>query len=511
MLTRDNNVLFLEQWHAGAPALAGASREANPYLTQGGVTDLGSIFNVSDSTFTALLIPEAPFSSGHVIAPDGHPVIFGGSPDLSAQNPQVQNGLFAVRDYHYPTKTINTTTTLGSSNPRWKPTAVTMASGEIIVAGGALIPAGGYNATTNQPAANSGTFQIYNFASRAISAASPLPILADTGPVNLYPPLFLLPVSGSLLVMAGNRSAVYDGAKLLGGTAVADAAYAAIPQLKVPFCYPQSAAVVLLPLDPANGYKPEVMVIGGSSVDQATAATPASNTSCRLDLSAAQPQWLAETMPTPRINHNVVLLPDGKLLVVNGAQQGIAGGSIGSGLATSPAFQPAMYDPKAAIGSRWSAALANSTVARLYQATALLMLDGSVMVAGGWGSLEYTVQYFSPPYLLTGTPRPVIEGTLQQVAAYNTTITIRYSRAAGADVKRVVLIRPAASTHSLQMDQRMIVLVIEQQAAGEIRCTAPPDSTIAPPGNYMLFLVGEDDVPSVAQYITVGFAQTAAV
>jgi hypothetical protein len=55
--------------------------------------------------------------------------------------------------------------------------------------------------------------------------------------------------------------------------------------------------------------------------------------------------------------------------------------------------------------------MANSTVAHLYHSEAILLLDGRVMVSGsdpqdGVHPQEYRVEVFTPPYLLSGSPRP---------------------------------------------------------------------------------------------------------
>lgn len=57
-------------------------------------------------------------------------------------------------------------------------------------------------------------------------------------------------------------------------------------------------------------------------------------------------------------------------------------------------------------------------------------------------------------------------------------------------------------THSVDMEQRYVPLDFTVEN-GTITATAPPNGNIAPPGVYMLFVVGSDGVPSVAKMVRV--------
>lgn len=119
-----------------------------------------------------------------------------------------------------------------------------------------------------------------------------------------------------------------------------------------------------------------------------------------------------DAMPTGRAMPEGVLLPDGTVLWLNGAQYGAEG----FGLAADPQYTVLIYDPAAPLGARWTTG-ASSTIARLYHSVALLMLDGTVMVAGSnpvspiitvpvAGQVpsedyvtEFRVEVYTPPYL----------------------------------------------------------------------------------------------------------------
>ena len=56
---------------------------------------------------------------------------------------------------------------------------------------------------------------------------------------------------------------------------------------------------------------------------------------------------------------------------------GIAGGIIGASAATNPTTVPVVYNPYAAVGSRYSE-WADSKIPRLYHSVAFLLLDATV-------------------------------------------------------------------------------------------------------------------------------------
>ena len=61
--------------------------------------------------------------------------------------------------------------------------------------------------------------------------------------------------------------------------------------------------------------------------------------------------------------------------------------------------------------------------------------------------------------------------------------------------------RLAAVTHAFDQNQRYVPLTFEVIDDHSIEPTAPVHANDAPPGYYMLFLVSNDGVPSVAKYV----------
>ena len=123
-----------------------------------------------------------------------------------------------------------------------------------------------------------------------------------------------------------------------------------------------------------------------------------------------------------------------------------------------------------------------------------------VLVAGSEATLDYRVQLYTPAYLQTGNPRPVLSGAPGSVG-YGQAFSVNFSGVTTID--RAVLVRQSAVTHSIHMDARTVALAIGSATGGTLTLTGPPDSTIAPPGYYMLFILS-GGVPSVASWVHVG-------
>jgi len=141
---------------------------------------------------------------------------------------------------------------------------------------------------------------------------------------------------------------------------------------------------------------------------------------------------------------------------------------------------------------------------RLYHSEAILLPDARVMAYGGGqfnSSTEPTDQlsaeFFAPPYLFKG-PRPTITSAPTQLV-YGQNFTVQTPNA--AQIASVSLIRFGAVTHAINMGQCFIPLTFTESGAGSLTVTAPANSNLAPPGNYMLFILDGNGIPSVAAIV----------
>lgn len=151
----------------------------------------------------------------------------------------------------------------------------------------------------------------------------------------------------------------------------------------------------MLPLTPGNNWTATVLFCGGSDLAPAqwTAGLDmtqvAASASCVTISPDVERQWKEnDDLPDGRVMGNFILLPDGTLFLVNGANVGTAGYGTepwtkGDSYADQPLFKPLVYNPDAPAGSRFSSAgLGVSTIPRMYHSTATLLPDGAVFIAG---------------------------------------------------------------------------------------------------------------------------------
>lgn len=138
--------------------------------------------------------------------------------------------------------------------------------------------------------------------------------------------------------------------------------------------------------------------------------------------------------------------------------------------------------------------------ARLYHSTAILLPDASVLLAGGGPPgpvVNQNADIFYPPYLFAAdgsrAPRPEILdiGPL----GYNSRFNVVTGN--GTTIDKVALVRAGSVTHSFDMGQRYMELDFTQSGT-VLDVAAPSVRNSAPPGLYLVFLIDDNGVPSVA-------------
>ncbi|XP_051144174.1 aldehyde oxidase GLOX-like [Andrographis paniculata] len=346
---------------------------------------------------------------------------------------------------------------------------------------------------------------------------------------NLYPFLYLLP-DGNIFIFANQRSAVldYKNDRILRE-------FPPIPCDKR--SYPATGSSVMLPLKLIAGVgyafpEVEVMICGGAKGGAYVKALrglyePASRSCGRIRVTGANPRWEMEEMPMGRVMPDMLLLPTGDVIILNGAARGTAGWEC----AADPVLNPVLYRPgerEPGGGGRFSL-LNPSSIARMYHSSAILLPDGRVLVGGSnphtmynFTGVEYptelSLEAFSPPYLASDLAnlRPSVltmEGPAGgHEVSYGQQFAITFSLGLHMQPRpwgefTVTMAAPSFTTHSFAMNQRLLVLYVLDQHqlstfAYKVTVYAPPNPNIAPPGYYMLFVV-HHGVPSHGVWIRI--------
>ncbi|HYR83787.1 MAG TPA: galactose oxidase-like domain-containing protein [Terriglobia bacterium] len=393
------------------------------------------------------------FCNGMVVLPDGRAFINGGTQQYDPFHGALRNSV-------YDPATGLFTDLQNMAHGRWYPTVTTLGDGRVMTFSG-LTETGGTNSTV----------EIYTVG----SGWSPEYAAGWTPP--LYPRMHLMTNGNVFYSGSGTGSRIFNTSTKTWSAVAATTNY---PNTRT---YGTS---VLLPLTPANGYRPRVMIMGGGN--------PATATTEIIDLSASPLQWqYGPSMSQPRIEMNATILPNGKVLAV--------GGSTNDENAATASLNADLFDPNT---NSFSPAGVNA-FPRLYHSGSLLLPNATVMLVGGnptRGSYEKRIEIYSPSYLFNGdgspAARPTITGVSSSAFGYGATFQVQTPNA--ANITSVVLVRPGAPTHAFDMDQRLVGLSYTA-GAGVLDVTAPPDGNIAPPGYYMLFVLNSAGVPSLASFV----------
>jgi len=226
--------------------------------------------------------------------------------------------------------------------------------------------------------------------------------------------------------------------------------------------------------------------------------------------------WEVETMPGNRLMIDALVMPDGNVLLINGAATGMAGYSnvpdpIGESNADHPVLTPWLYKPHAPAGSRFTTGFATSKIARLYHSSASVLPDGSVIVAGSNPNgdfsteryiTEYRVEYFRPPYY--SMTRPAYSGA-PEIVDYGQEFEINVTHPGlTANNVKAVIMDLGFHTHGVSLDSRHVGLVSSyDNGTNTLTVTGPPNSKIYPPAPAWLYVL-VDNVPSNGTKIMIG-------
>ncbi|KAI8850645.1 hypothetical protein BC829DRAFT_415820 [Chytridium lagenaria] len=349
-LLPDNKLLCIERPHTQPYPLL------NP--NTGGFTS--TLTDLTSETLTPLILRDLqtnPFCAGHSQASDGGIWVFGGDRQPSNDSTigfTLQSGIFGRRKFMgmWENEDVHGNMTGGA---RWYPTVVTLFDDSVIIISGT---------TTNLDFDDLGK--------------NMNPHTSITQRQILTPKISIFwSALQKDFVMVSNRTVTIDkednDRTVEIDQLVADGNHE-------PWIYPlldrNSPTAFLLPMYEETGYKAVVMVCGG--VKRVT--TLASEQCWSIDADGGG-KWEKEAdMPRGRLMPDSVLLPDGRVLFVNGAKWGVAGGNAGqTQYAAGPIYETDLYNP---VTKTWTPGVGIMSISRLYHSGAILLEDGSVITVG---------------------------------------------------------------------------------------------------------------------------------
>lgn len=254
----------------------------------------------------------------------------------------------------------------------------------------------------------------------------------------------------------------------------------------------ETANTVLLP--PAQDQK--YMVIGGGGVGESKLSSEKTRI---VDLKADDPKFVdGPSLEKGTRYPQASILPDDSVLVSGGSEDY-------RGRGDSNILQSRLYHPD----TNEFEQVADPLVGRNYHSGSILLPDGRLMFFGSDslyadkantkpGKFEQRVEIYTPPYLYRDS-RPDLSGGPKTIGrGESATFTSR----AASTVKKVRLIRPSASTHVTDVDQRSIAL--DFKADGDkLTVTVPKGKNLVQSGWYMMFATDGDGTPSKAEWVKV--------
>lgn len=472
-------------------------------------------------------LPASIYCSGQALLSDGRVLLAGGN----LAEPPATGDAFAglTRTFLFDPWTEQWTLGPDMSHGRWYPTLTKLPSGDVLIASG--LDEDGHGVINPRmeiyrPDGTIGAVQELPGGERGPATNMALPPSARVDQ-SLYPNMFVLPNANIALAGPGRGdTALLDTAiaQNLGagrGTAWIGGA------MPVPAVHHYGGSPALEPsMDDFDGTW-DVVNVGGADSNGAGLHL-ARTTVERLTAGPGTPAW----NPAPSLNQerfypNAVLLPDGGMVAVGG---GLGTDNVSPDppgnfyLGPDPPPQLRQVELRNPGEDTWRLGAAQQEW-RTYHSTAALLPDGRVMSAGDDGhegpdpalplpdtQRRDSAEMYWPPYLFDGDEcalRPAIRAVAAPAPpATGAWANLAYGEMFGifsehaAPGMRAVLVAPAAVTHSVDMNQRVVALKVQQTLpGGGLNVLSPAGAAIAPPGFYMLFLIDASGTPSQARWV----------
>jgi Domain of unknown function (DUF1929) len=469
------------------------------------------------------------FGAGQAHSPDGQLFVAGGTgvgPTINATTGNPWDGVYyGVKN----TNSYNHITNEWQPGPRmnrarWYPTVTTLSDGQMLISGGSDATFGSFG-LPSYPGADGNVDLHERLEGAGLEGAGLKGLTGARLRVPYYPWMIVTPKAGLVLEAGPQAQMRYldpngTGTWTNGNFRRADNTFRS---------YGSALPIIDLRSSEPNGWTAKALAFGGAgepdlngnrtnpdcAYRKTTAGTLsfnpgktcvlASKSSSEIDLRDGSSLTKAG-LKRGRRNLNGVALANGQVLAVGGNDYWNDRGA--------QHFTPELYDPAK---DTWTDMAAQKGI-RNYHSTALLLPDASVLSMGGYFDRNFDqsssnpegdadarnskdAEIFYPPYLFgnDGQPakRPWIRAAPKSVK-YDQEFLIGTPNA--DQIVQVNLIKLGATTHSFDSDQRLVKLGFSR--GGErLSIRAPANGTFAPPGHYMLFIIDDQGVPSVARIV----------
>jgi len=450
-----------------------------------------SLWDPVDATSSNPSLSRNLFCAGHCILPDGRVFTAGGQ---STVHPLIPNGILsffgilqlfkkgADHDIHtFDPESEEWTKHQSMPKARWYPTCVTLPDGQALIVSGIWSQAHGYFFKNNFINLN---YEIFDPQTNILS--TPKPFLKK---IKAYPFLHVLP-GGTLFVHFEDKTRLLNISNLQETPKEFNTTHTGTRT------YPGMGSCTLLPLSHGDT-KFKILIAGGSkdiAPDKNSDTTDIAEIFTFDSINPDNSEWKHTNHTNKkRFLSDSVILPDGKILLTNGASSGTSDDNKG------PVKDIEIFDPETDSWSIYGVLEKD----RLYHASSLLLADGRVVVAGSTGEqwtkpqYEKEIEIISPSYL-DGNPddRPKITNAPQEIS-YDESFEVNTPDS--TNISKTVIIRCSSTTHNNNMDQRYVNLMINDVSTNSLKIQSPKNSTWAPPGYYMLFILDNNRIPSVAK------------